>query len=148
MNSTDFYLELDTSQPGTIAGIYQQQLLPGNQTIDKVLPPELHHRLVLYIEKLRPLLRKWLRKTAGLLGGFYVDQIVENLLRNWERKKPVWVLSLLNSLTEDQVEVGSKPLLDNFLKNAALSLNKEVYEIETVEDQMGPYNTLSATEVS
>lgn len=147
-SSTDFYLELDTSQSEVMQKVQKLRLLPEGQTLRDVVSRELYIRVEGYIHRLQPLLRRWILREAGLFGGFYVDQTVHSILGEWRRMRPVWLLNLLNSLTEQQVVGGgSRPLLDIFLRQAAAGMGKQVHALESVEDQMEPLNRLSLPEV-
>ena len=147
-SSTDFYLELDTSESEVVQKVQKLRLLPEGQTLRGVISRKLYSRVEMYIRRLLPLLRRWIHREAGLFAGFYVDQMVHSILGEWQRMRPVWLLNLLNSLTEEQVVGGgSRPLLDNFLRQAAAGMGKEVHALESVEDQMEPLNRLSLPEV-
>lgn len=147
-SSTDFYLELDTSQSEVMQKVKQLRLLPERQTLRGVISRELYNRVEGYIRRLQPLLRRWIQREAGLFAGFYVDQMVYSILGEWQRMRPVWLLNLLNSLTEQQVMAGgSRPLLDIFLRQAAEGMGKQVHALESVEDQMEPLSRLSLPEV-
>lgn len=147
-SSTDFYLELDTSQSEVMQKVKQLRLLPEGQTLRGVISRELYNRVEGYIRRLQPLLRRWIQREAGLFAGFYVDQMVYSILGEWQRMRPVWLLNLLNSLTEQQVMAGgSRPLLDIFLRQAAEGMGKQVHALESVEDQMEPLSRLSLPEV-
>ena len=147
--SSDTYtFELDTQNSDIARQIHQLQLLPNKGTIDQVLSEDMYRRVERYIENLKPLLRRWISKNAGLLGGFYTEQMMLSLLGDWKQKRPVWLLILLNTLTESRIEKeNGRLLLDIFLRNAASGMGKDVDWLETAEDQMRPLNSLSLDEV-
>lgn len=147
-SSTDFHMELDTSQPAVMQKVQQVRLLPEGQTLRGTISSELYSQVEAYIQRLQPLLRRWIQREAGLFAGLYVDQMLHSILGEWQRMRPVWLLNLLNSLTERQVVGGgSRPLLDIFLRQAAEGLGKQLHSMESVEDQMEPLNHLSLPEV-
>lgn len=147
-SSTDFHMELDTSQPEVMQKVQQIRLLPEGQTLKGTISSELYGQVEAYIHRLQPLLRRWIQREAGLFAGLYVDQMMHSILGEWQRMRPVWLLNLLNSLTEQQVVGGgSRPLLDIFLRQAAEGLGKRLHTMESVEDQMEPLNRLPLPEV-
>ena len=75
--------------------------------------------------------------------------MMASLMGDWERKRPIWLLILLNKLTEEHIErENGQLLLDFFMKNAAKAMGKDVDWLESAEEQMRPFNLLSLEEVS
>ncbi len=65
----------------------------------------------------------------------------------WERKRPIWVTLLVNSLTKSDIASRGYPVLDLYLSQLALKNRKHVEAIETVNEQCDPLNRLNKTQV-
>ena len=76
------------------------------------------------------------------------DQLFNAMVGDWEKKRPIWILYLLSSLTEENIRLRKIPLLDLFMDNAAEGLGKRVQAVETARDQCRPLNKLSNEQVS
>ena len=76
------------------------------------------------------------------------DQLFNAMVGDWEKKRPIWILYLLSSLTEENIRLRKIPLLDLFMDNAAKGLGKRVQAVETARDQCRPLNKLSNEQVS
>ena len=70
------------------------------------------------------------------------------MVGDWEQKRPIWILYMLSSLTEENIRLRKIPLLDLFMDNAAEGLGKRVQAVETARDQCRPLNKLSNQQVS
>ena len=64
---------------------------------------------------------------------------------NWERKRPIWVTLLVNSLTQSDISSRAYPVLDLYLSQLAVKNRKRVSAVETVEEQCSPLNKLNKT---
>lgn len=60
--------------------------------------------------------------------------IILLFLGGWERRRPVWLLFLLYQLSEKYFYREHTPMLDLFLAQYALELNKKLYSIETAAE--------------
>lgn len=69
------------------------------------------------------------------------------MVGDWEQKRPIWILYILSSLTEENIRLRKIPLLDQFMDNAAEGLGKTVQAVETPRDQCRPLNRLSNQQV-
>nr|XP_045595006.1 metalloprotease TIKI2-like [Procambarus clarkii] len=67
--------------------------------------------------------------------------------RNWERKRPVWVMLMVNSLTESDIRSRGVPVLDLYLAQEAERLTKRTGAVERVEEQCVPLNGLNFSQV-
>ena len=67
---------------------------------------------------------------------------------NWHRKRPIWVMLMVNSLTEGDIRARGVPVLDLFLAQEAVRLGKKTGAVERVEEQCLPLNRLNFTQVS
>lgn len=143
-SSQDVFLELDRTDETTNRAISNCQLLPNNETVSKYLSAGVLKRLKKYMTKLETEIPKWYGES---------DQgnvLVEHLLGNWQRKRPIWISLLLSSLNKDSVRstASGTPVLDVFLGNAAYNLGKKLGTIEGVDDQCNPFNKLTTRQVN
>lgn len=76
------------------------------------------------------------------------DLLFNAMVGDWEQKRPIWILYMLSSLTEENIRLRKIPLLDLFMDNAAEGLGKRVQAVETARDQCRPLNKLSNQQVS
>jgi uncharacterized protein YbaP (TraB family) len=150
-SSGDIFLELQLSDKETSNSLQECQLLSNNRTIDRVLSPELVTRIEQYLEKIRTLFQAWIDEdpVSSLFrgGGSYSDHLFSAVTHDWKRKKPIWVLSLIGSLTEENIRQRKKPVLDRFLDNAARALGKNLKPLEGVNDHCQPLNRLEDDQV-
>ena len=76
------------------------------------------------------------------------DALFNAMVSGWMKKRPIWILLILSSLTEENIRSRNIPLLDRFLENAAEGLGKQVQALETPREQCRPLNKLSNEQVS
>ena len=67
--------------------------------------------------------------------GLYADYLFNAITGNWERKRPIWVMLMVNSLTESDVKSRGIPVLDLYLAQEAERRNKRMGAVERVEEQ-------------
>ena len=48
---------------------------------------------------------------------------------NWERKRPVWAMLMVNGLTKGDIASRGFPVLDLYLAQMAAKLKKKVFDI-------------------
>ena len=77
--------------------------------------------------------------------GFDAQYLFSAITSNWQRKRPIWVTLLINSLTKNDISSRGYPVLDLYLSQLALKNGKRVSSIETVQEQCQPLNTLNKT---
>ncbi len=75
------------------------------------------------------------------------DATFNAIISDWKKKRPIWILMLISSLTEENIQNRNIPLLDVFMENVAKSLGKEVQAVETPRDQCRPLNKISNDKV-
>jgi len=66
---------------------------------------------------------------------------------NWERKRPVWAMLMVNGLTASDIASRGFPVLDLYLAQLAEQQNKKVGAVERVEEQCLPLNGLTYGQV-
>lgn len=77
----------------------------------------------------------------------FSEQLFTAVVGDWKHLRPVWILLLLSSLTEQHTRLSRVPVVDTFMERAAGALGKEVRAIERPEDQCRPFNKLEDGQV-
>lgn len=145
--STNVFFELDLTDPLTISKLTSCQLLPNGENLQTLLPRDLYRRLKRHLDYVKHMMPFWM--TADQRGrGLYADYLFNAIAGNWERKRPVWVMLMVNSLTEADVRSRGTPVLDLFLAQEAERLGKQTGAVERVEEQCHPLNGLNFSQVS
>ncbi|KAJ8418983.1 hypothetical protein AAFF_G00004820 [Aldrovandia affinis] len=143
---TGVYFELDLTDPLTISKLTSCQMLPQGENLQSLLPRDLYRRLKRHLEYVKHMMPSWM--TADQRGrGLYADYLFNAIAGNWERKRPVWVMLMVNSLTEWDVRSRGAPVLDLFLAQEAERLGKRTGAVERVEEQCHPLNGLNFSQV-
>ncbi|XP_067391575.1 metalloprotease TIKI2 [Emydura macquarii macquarii] len=144
--SSSVYFELDLTDPYTISGLASCQMLPHGENLQDVLPRELYRRLKRHLEYVKLMLPHWM--TPDQRGkGLYADYLFNAIAGNWERKRPVWVMLMVNSLTETDIRSRGVPVLDLYLAQEAERMKKRTGAVERVEEQCHPLNGLNFSQV-
>ncbi|XP_034977535.1 metalloprotease TIKI2 [Zootoca vivipara] len=144
--SSSVYFELDLTDPYTISGLASCQLLPHGENLQNVLPRDLYHRLKRHLEYVKLMLPHWM--TPDQRGkGLYADYLFNAIAGNWERKRPIWVMLMVNSLTEIDIRSRGVPVLDLYLAQEAERMKKRTGAVERVEEQCHPLNGLNFSQV-
>ncbi|XP_070562754.1 metalloprotease TIKI1-like [Ptychodera flava] len=144
--SDNIFFELDLTDPYTISALTNCQMLPHGENLSNVLPKNLYLRLKRHLEYVKLMMPTWM--TADQRGiGLYADFLFNAIAGNWEHKRPVWVMLMVNSLTESDIKSRGVPVLDLFLAHEAKSSNKRTGAVERVEEQCRPLNGLNISQV-
>lgn len=145
--SENIFVELDLTDPNTMTQLANCQLLPNGENLSEVLPHSIYRRLKTHLQYVKRMMPQWL--SADQRGrGFYADYLFEAIVGNWERKRPIWVMLVIDSLTEADIKSREIPVLDLYLAQEATRLNKRTGAVEQVEEQCVPLNGLNFTQVS
>ncbi|KAM7388313.1 hypothetical protein PAMP_024499 [Pampus punctatissimus] len=145
-NSRNVFFELDLTDPLTISKLTSCQLLPHGENLQTLLPRDLYRRLKRHLDYVKHMMPYWM--TADQRGrGLYADYLFNAIAGNWERKRPVWVMLMVNSLTEWDVRSRGTPVLDLFLAQEAERMGKTTGAVEQVEEQCHPLNGLNFSQV-
>uniref|UniRef100_A0A8C3JUN4 Metalloprotease TIKI n=1 Tax=Calidris pygmaea TaxID=425635 RepID=A0A8C3JUN4_9CHAR len=140
------YFELDLTDPYTISALTSCQLLPQGKNLQDVLPRDIYRRLKRHLEYVKLMMPSWM--TPDQRGkGLYADYLFNAIAGNWERKRPVWVMLMVNSLTEADIKSRGVPVLDLYLAQEAERLRKQTGAVEKVEEQCHPLNGLNFSQV-
>ena len=141
------FFELDLTDPYTISQLANCQLLPHGEYLSNILPRDMYRRLKRHLEYVKLMMPMWM--TADQKGrGLYADYLFNAITGNWERKRPVWVMLMVNSLTESDIKSRGIPVLDLFLAQEAERMSKTTGAVELVEEQCVPLNELNFSQVS
>lgn len=145
-SSHNVFFELDLTDPLTISKLTSCQLLPHGENLQTLLPRDLYRRLKRHLDYVKHMMPYWM--TADQRGrGLYADYLFNAIAGNWERKRPVWVMLMVNSLTEWDVRSRGTPVLDLFLAQEAERMRKTTGAVERVEEQCHPLNGLNFSQV-
>ncbi|KAK2818996.1 hypothetical protein Q5P01_024557 [Channa striata] len=140
------YFELDLTDPFTISALTSCQLLPQGENLQDVLPRDIYRRLKRHLEYVKLMMPLWM--TPDQRGkGLYADYLFNAIAGNWERKRPVWVMLMVNSLTEADIKTRGVPVLDLYLAQEAERMRKKTGAVEKVEEQCHPLNGLNFSQV-
>ncbi|XP_076139824.1 metalloprotease TIKI1 [Alosa pseudoharengus] len=140
------YFELDLTDPHTISALTSCQLLPQGENLQDVLPRDIYRRLKRHLEYVKLMMPSWM--TPDQRGkGLYADYLFNAIAGNWERKRPVWVMLMVNSLTEADIKTRGVPVLDLYLAQEAERMRKQTGAVEMVEEQCHPLNRLNFSQV-
>ncbi|XP_062854885.1 metalloprotease TIKI2 [Trichomycterus rosablanca] len=142
-SSTSVFFELDLTDPVTMSKLASCQLLPNGESLRSLLPRELYLRLKRHLEYVRHMMPAWVRAEQR----FHADYLFKAIAGDWERKRPVWVMLMVNSLTEWDVRGRGAPVLDLFLAREAERMGKKTGAVENVEEQCRPLNGLNFSQV-
>uniref|UniRef100_A0A1A8CDV5 Metalloprotease TIKI n=1 Tax=Nothobranchius kadleci TaxID=1051664 RepID=A0A1A8CDV5_NOTKA len=128
-SSSNVFFELDLTDPLTISKLTSCQLLPHGENLQTLLPRDLYRRLKRHLDYVKHMMPHWM--TADQRGrGLYADYLFNAIAGNWERKRPVWVMLMVNSLTEWDVRSRGTPVLDLFLAQEAERMGKRTGAVE------------------
>nr|DBA28276.1 TPA: hypothetical protein GDO54_008663 [Pyxicephalus adspersus] len=140
------YFELDLTDPYTVSSLTSCQMLPQGENLQSVLPRDIYRRLKRHLEYVKLMIPSWM--TPDQQGkGLYADYLFNAIAGNWEKKRPVWVMLMVNSLTEVDIKSRGVPVLDLYLAQEAERLKKRTGAVENVEEQCHPLNGLSLSQV-
>jgi uncharacterized protein YbaP (TraB family) len=141
------FFELDLTDPYTMYALAKCQLLPHGENLSNILPKDIYQRLKRHLEYVKDKMPSWV--TADQRGrGFYGDSLFKAIAGDWERKRPIWVMLMVNSLTEMDIRSRGIPVLDLYLAQEAERIGKKTGAVELVEEQCLPLNELNFQQVS
>ena len=95
------------------------------------------------MEYVRTVMPNWVTKEQKR-KGIDADYLFSAITANWERKRPIWVTMLVNSLTQSDIS-SRATVLDIYLSQLAVKNRKRVSAVETVQEQCSPLNQLNKT---
>merc|ERR1711963_1363665 len=119
------YFELDLTNPYTIAALTSCQLLPRGLNLSQVLPPDVYTRLRGHLAWVKEQMSGWVTNQQSN-RGLHPDYLYSAITGNWERKRPVWAMLMVNGLTKGDIASRGFPVLDLYLAQMAAKLKKKV----------------------
>ena len=134
--------ELDLLDPGTISSLAECQLLPDGLKLHEVIPADLFRRLKRHLNYIRIKLPSWM-SLDHRRRGLFAEYLFNAMTSNWERKRPIWIVLMINSLTESDIKSRGIPTLDVYLAQEAQRLNKKTGSVERAKDNCMSLNSLS-----
>ncbi|XP_054162305.1 metalloprotease TIKI2-like [Oppia nitens] len=144
--SHNIFFELDLLNPLTASTLSKCQMLPKGVKLIDVLPSDLYLRLRRHLDYVRQKLPSWMTPDQRA-RGYYAQYLYNAITHNWQLKRPVWVMLMINSLTESDIKSKDIPVLDMYLAQEAQRLNKQIGSVERVEEQCIPLNGLNFSQV-
>ena len=121
-DSTAFYAELDLSESNTMQ-IKQAMWLPEQQTLHELLSESVEKKVTDYLYRINP-----------------------ELNLEFFSKQKIWVLAVTLTVLEQQLKYPGQPPLDAKLFQHATSLGKITGGLETVEEQLEVFESLTIAE--
>uniref|UniRef100_H2Y5B0 Metalloprotease TIKI n=1 Tax=Ciona savignyi TaxID=51511 RepID=H2Y5B0_CIOSA len=79
--------------------------------------------------------------------GLTARLMYNELVGGWERKRPIWIMLMINALTKPDIRSRGLPVLDVYLARQAELMGKRTGAIEKVEEQCRPFNGLNMSQV-
>ncbi|CAL8108308.1 unnamed protein product [Calicophoron daubneyi] len=144
LQADSVYFELDLTDPDTLLRLGYCQLLPENETLSDILSPSLVKRLEKYLDDFQQQIDRSIKPERRK----YASYIYQTITKNWKRRRPIWLLLLLNSLTREEILNRGVPVLDLFMAQEARRLGKRRGAVEQVDDQCNPLNNIRAEQIS
>ncbi|XP_023228655.1 metalloprotease TIKI1-like [Centruroides sculpturatus] len=144
--SDNVYFELDLNDPYTISTLAKCQMLPQGKNLSEILPYDIYQRLKRYLDRIKENIPSW-TNFEHRRNYKSDDNLFNAITRNWEHKRPVWVMLMVNSLKENDVNWKGIPVLDLYLAQQAEKMKKKIGAVEEVEEQCIPLNALNLTQV-
>ncbi len=117
--SSSFYAELDLSE-SNIMDIKQSMWLPDKKTLQDYLPENLEQQIEGYLQEVNP----------ELSLEFFINQ-------------KIWVLAITLTVIEQQLKYPGQAALDAVLFEQAESLGLNTGGLETVEEQLSVFESMS-----
>ena len=142
-------VELNLSDPRTLSALNECQMLPDSQRLRNVIPRNLFNRIKRHLDYVRLQMPSWL-PNSGMsvhVRNVHSEQLFRAITRDWERKRPIWVMLMINSLTEHDIKARGIPVLDTYLTQEAERLKKVTGAVERVQEQCNPLNGLNSSQV-
>ncbi|PIK37108.1 putative metalloprotease TIKI1 [Apostichopus japonicus] len=136
--SQNAFFELDLTDSNTSRNLKRCQMLPRGENLSTVLPENMYQRLKSHLGYVQKMMPSW---------GVYDEELFHTIAGNWERKRPIWVMLMVNTLNEADIRSRGIPVLDLHLTNEALKMDKRVGAVEVVQEQCVPLNGLNVSQV-
>ncbi|EDO43979.1 predicted protein, partial [Nematostella vectensis] len=147
--SQHVYFELDLTDEKTMRALMKCQMLPSGTMLRQTLPRKMFKRLKSHLRYIKRMIPKWIkhRDQETSSAGPYANKLYEMLTKDWDKKRPIWVMLMVNSLTESDIKTRGIPVLDQYLALEASRNHKLIGAVENVDEQCKPLNALNASQV-
>jgi len=150
-NSQNVYFELDLTNANTMRALVKCQLLPKGGLLKSIIPRRIFKRLKSHLRYIKRKIPSWLQskdtRYSRTRAVLYANKLYELLTKDWEKKRPIWVMLMVNSLSESDIKNRGIPVLDQYLALQASRNEKAVGAVEDVQEQCKPLNSLNASQV-
>lgn len=144
--SQNIYFELDLTDSVTLQTLAECQILPERMLLREVIPRTLFRRIRRHLSYIKRIFPHWITMEQRMRGLNPIDLFI-SMTKDWRKKRPIWIMLLLNALNEYDTKSRGVSVLDTFLIREAASWNKRKGSIESVEEQCGPLNALNNSQV-
>lgn len=146
--ASNVYFELDVTDQQNLRTLEQCKSLPHGVKLRDVLPTILYKRIKTHLSYIRGKLSKWITFEQQLMG-LNPLRLYQQVTKNWHKNRPIWIMLLLDKLTEYYVKLITQglPVLDTYLMREARLSHKKLGSIETMEEQCEVLNKLNNSKV-
>lgn len=115
----------------TLLSLTQCQLLPPGIRLIDIIPLDIYQRLQRHLRYVRYKMPLWITEEQKS-RGLNANTLYTAITLHWERKRPIWVMIMLNSLTENDIKSKGITVLDSFFYQKAKKLKKSIGSVENV----------------
>jgi hypothetical protein len=122
------------------------QYLPNKKTLMNVLPPRVFNKLQNYYKYIQSKIPEWLNESKIQEKAENASKVFEDMTRNWQRKRPIWILLQLTSLNKEFVQSRSIPPLDLYMFSKGQQAGKSIGYLESPEEHC-KVNNLNSRQV-
>lgn len=130
-HSQHIIFELDLMNTETLLSLTQCQLLPPGIRLSDIIPIDIYYRLQRHLRYIRLKIPQWITNEQKS-HGLNANALFTAITLHWERKRPIWVMIMLNSLTENDIKSKGITVLDSFFYQKAKKLKKSIGSVENV----------------
>uniref|UniRef100_A0A915IUT0 Metalloprotease TIKI homolog n=1 Tax=Romanomermis culicivorax TaxID=13658 RepID=A0A915IUT0_ROMCU len=120
------------------------QVLPRGTRLNSHIPQDLYKKLETKMSHIRDSIRQWIESHEPQEDA---DKVFMRLAGDWQRKRPIWIMLMLSSLSLDGIKNREIPILDLYLAQEALKASKPLGVVEKAVEQCRPMNLLNETHV-
>ncbi|XP_075677143.1 metalloprotease TIKI1-like isoform X2 [Dermatophagoides pteronyssinus] len=145
-HSQHIIFELDLMNTETLLSLTQCQLLPPGIRLSDIIPIDIYYRLQRHLRYIRLKIPQWITNEQKS-HGLNANALFTAITLHWERKRPIWVMIMLNSLTENDIKSKGITVLDSFFYQKAKKLKKSIGSVENAKEQCKTLNYLNTTQV-
>lgn len=146
------YFELDLTDTSTVKALWKCQMLPNSGRLKDIIPRSIFKRLQKHLKYIKKMIPIWLKENdpdfpfpSGIVP--YAEKLYELFTHDWHKKRPIWVMLMVNSLTESDIKSRGIPVLDRYLAQESDRNEKSIGAVEDVAEQCEPLNSLNNTQV-